>query len=746
MSVAPRLADPNVFRRCIRELVGFSALPAWAKTSREKIPAGLAEILLTSLAAEFVYVRIRGGTPDEDLDAVRASSHATPLNQLDAIRLSLAPHVLVDGPSSAVIPNPFADGNVQIAIAAIGHGRDAGVVIAGSHRPEFPGETEQLLLEVAANQAALALKRRHDEEELARLLMREQAARREAEAAVSMLQRLETVLEGTLAPRRLTELLVDLLRRTRAALDADTGVILLLDADERSLIAVAAYGFSEDLGPPIPVPVGSGVAGHIAMSDAGLIVEDLSAVELIRASLRSHIRSLVGVPIVVRGRLIGVMHIGSATLRRFTPADLGFLRMVAERAALAIERVRLDESELQQREQLLAREQAARADIERAARLKDEFLAVLSHELRTPLNAVLGYAHLLELRGLTPERADHALHAIQRNAQAQARLIESLLDLSRIMAGKLELELKPLDVSSVVRAAADVVRPAAAVKGITVQVSVPEAAVTIVGDGGRLQQILWNLLSNGVKFTPSGGEVRIHLMQGDGDARIYVSDTGQGISAEFLPHVFDRFAQADRARGAQGGLGLGLALVRELVEAHGGTIAAESPGAGEGSTFVVTLSVVTRATVEGGFRPSSAQPAALADQRMSLPPVKVLIVDDDDDARDWLGFMLESRGAVVQTASSAREAFEMVSQHEPDVLLADIRMPDEDGYTLIQKLRARERGRDGPRLRAIAVTAYASVSDRERAIAVGFDAHVEKPINPAELLMAIAAVTGVQKV
>jgi CheY-like chemotaxis protein len=331
------------------------------------------------------------------------------------------------------------------------------------------------------------------------------------------------------------------------------------------------------------------------------------------------------------------------------------------------------------RERLLVREQEARADVERAARWKDEFLALLSHEWRTPLNAILGYAHLLGLKSLPPERADHALHAIERNAQAQARLVESLLDLSRIMAGKLELERQPV-------------------------------------------------------FTALEGRVDIRVSATQSAARIDVIDTGQGISSELLPYVFDRFTQARGGKGgARAGLGLGLALVRELVQAHGGAVAAESPGEGKGSTFTVRLPIPVAAPVSVETREIRAHAASAAEVVDSFPHVEVLIVDDDDDARDWLGFMLESRGAVVRTASSTSEALEVIALRKPDVLLADIRMPDEDGYTLIRKLRAREREQQEPRLPAIAFTAYASATDREQAIAAGFDRHIAKPIGATEL-------------
>jgi signal transduction histidine kinase/CheY-like chemotaxis protein len=397
-----------------------------------------------------------------------------------------------------------------------------------------------------------------------------------------------------------------------------------------------------------------------------------------------------------------------------------------------------------QRAELLAREQAARADVERASRLKDEFLAVLSHELRTPLNAVLGYAHLLASGALPAERASHAVAAIQRNAQAQARLVESLLDLSRVIAGKLELNRARVDLSKIIDVAIDVIRPDADAKDIALDVMMPAGDVPFFGDADRLQQVLWNLLSNAVKFTPQGGRVGLQVIQQDSQVRVNITDTGSGISPEFLPHVFDRFRQGDNHKGtASAGLGLGLAVVRELVQAHGGTIAAESPGDGRGSTFTVLLPLNVRATTRSEAKTHLAEGDGAEG---SLHGLRILVADDDGDVRDLLSLLLESRGAAVRTVSSAREVLEALSNQPVDLLLADLRMPDEDGYSLIRKLRERERQRGNGRLPAIAVTAYASSTDREKAIESGYDRHVAKPIDPGDLARAIAQCAIRQKV
>lgn len=387
-----------------------------------------------------------------------------------------------------------------------------------------------------------------------------------------------------------------------------------------------------------------------------------------------------------------------------------------------------------QRADVLVREQAARTDLERAGRLKDEFLAVLSHELRTPLNAVLGYAHLLAAGTLSPERTTHALAAIQRNAKAQARLVESLLDLSRVVAGKLELSLERVDLAAIVDAAVDVIRPEAEEKGITLDVPPPLDPIVLVGDAGRLQQVFWNLLSNAIKFTPAGGMIGVSVHVPGKHVEVRVTDNGQGISPEFLPYVFDRFKQADSHKGRPG-LGLGLALVREMVQGHGGTVGAESRGDGHGSSFRVTLplSLVPGESLTG----TSAAPR---DSFASLAPLNVLVVDDDGDVRDVLTLLLVSLGATVRAVASATEACGAIQMERPDVLLADIGLPEEDGYSLMRKIRAHERDRNARRLPAIAVSAYATLVDREQASAAGYDSHVSKPIDADVLARAIAKV------
>jgi PAS domain S-box-containing protein len=383
----------------------------------------------------------------------------------------------------------------------------------------------------------------------------------------------------------------------------------------------------------------------------------------------------------------------------------------------------------------LEREQQARVEIERAGRLKDDFLAVLSHELRTPLNAVMGYAQLLLSGAVPPDGTARALQAIQRNAQAQTRLVESLLDLSRVLAGKLELNAEVLELSTVIALAVDAVSPDALKKNISLQVGGTNS-VRVFGDGPRLQQVLWNLLSNAIKFTPAHGQVTVDLATTDAEAVIRVRDNGRGIAGSLLPFVFDRFKQGEgESSRLRTGLGLGLAIVREMVHAHKGTVTAESPGEGLGSTFTVRLPLL--------LPRETALPAMTLPTRQQRPDLhqskpNVLIVDDELDARDMLALMLETRGARVQHVGTAADAFNSMVDERPDVLLADVGMPVEDGYSLIRRWRTHE-GAVNRRVAAIAVTAYASAADREMALAAGFDSHIVKPVDADELVRVIAA-------
>ncbi|MGH7137442.1 MAG: ATP-binding protein, partial [Pirellulales bacterium] len=424
------------------------------------------------------------------------------------------------------------------------------------------------------------------------------------------------------------------------------------------------------------------------------------------------------------GRDMGLLHVCGKYQGDFSAEDEAVLLQLAQMASIAIENTLNSE----------ARE---------ANRIKDEFLATLSHELRTPLTAMLGWTQLLRTGKLGNEEAARGLDVIERNVLAQAKLIDDLLDVSRIITGKLKLSVQRLSLAGVIEAAIDVVRPAANAKGIELVTSLDDRAAAS-GDPDRLQQVVWNLLVNAIKFSPPGGAVRVNLTRNESRSRIEVADSGEGIAPEFLPHIFDRFRQADSStRRSHGGLGLGLAIVRHVVELHGGSIHAYSDGPDRGATFVVELPITAMLAEAHDVHPASLPPRqpALPAADASLAGVRVLIVDDEPDGRDTIAKMLTVYEAQVTTASSAREARTLFEQSPPDVLISDIGMPDEDGYDLIRCLR-RLPPSEGGGVPAIALTAFAREEDRLQALAAGFQVHATKPIEPAELIAAVQRLAG----
>jgi PAS domain S-box-containing protein len=375
-----------------------------------------------------------------------------------------------------------------------------------------------------------------------------------------------------------------------------------------------------------------------------------------------------------------------------------------------------------------------------ASQLKEEFLATVSHELRNPLNAILGWSRMLRSGQVPEDEVGKALETIERNARAQAQLIDDLLDVSRIITGKLRMDVRPADPNLFIEAAIDAVKPAAEAKGVRLQKIMDTSAVSVPGDPIRLQQVVWNLLSNAIKFTSRGGRVQVRLERVNSHVEIVVSDTGEGIAREFLPHVFDRFRQADqRTTRMHGGMGLGLAIVKNLVELHGGSVRAASPGNGEGATFTVRLPVVPVYQVEpegGRVHPSARDLLPPPEDADRLDGIAILVVDDEPDTRELLKAGLEKCGAQVMVAASAAEVFGAIDVQIPDVLISDIGMPDEDGYDLIRKLRLLPDEKGG-KMPAIALTAYARVEDRLRALRSGFQMHVPKPVEFAELVAVV---------
>ena len=404
----------------------------------------------------------------------------------------------------------------------------------------------------------------------------------------------------------------------------------------------------------------------------------------------------------------------------------------------------------EEREQLFISEQKARERAEAANRAKDEFLATVSHELRTPLTSILGWARLLRSSEIDQASFVRGLDTIERNAKSQAKIIEDILDVSRIISGKLRIEVHSLDLVPIIEMAVDAVRPAAEAKSIGIKVWLDPSVGTLRGDPNRLQQVAWNLLSNAVKFTPNGGEIHVDLKRGETGAQIIVGDNGNGINPDFLPFVFDRFSQAEgHITRRHGGLGLGLAIVRHLVEMHGGTIGVESPGEGLGATFTVELPFTSADPADAEPEQGQSAEAEAEDEQpgeetsepanghADLGSLKILVVDDDLDTLQVLTMTLHQAGATVRGCSSAAEACEALETWSADLLVSDLGMPDEDGYSLIRRVRAQEPAR-GRRLPAIALTAFASLADRTRALAEGFHMHVSKPVEPTALLSAIA--------
>jgi signal transduction histidine kinase/ActR/RegA family two-component response regulator len=514
---------------------------------------------------------------------------------------------------------------------------------------------------------------------------------------------------------------------------SDLSAIALREPETGDMVFRFRAGVRFHDGGRLTVETGRGAGGRVLDTGKPFRSDDLSQEpafadddgyrEVVKTE---RIVTVMVVPITIDERIEGLLYVDNRTPRPFTDHDEAILTELADHAAIAIRNVRL-----------LAREHRAREEAEAANRMKDEFLATLSHELRTPLNAVLGWAVTLRTARLDPATSARALEAIERNARAQSQLIEDLLDISRIVSGKLRLEVRIMDPITVVEAAIEAMRPAAASKDLALVATLDPRAGPVWGDPDRLQQVVWNLLSNAIKFTPKGGRVDVRLHQVDASVEIAVSDTGQGIAPSLLPHVFERFRQADSSSTrTQGGLGIGLALVRHLVELHGGTVTAESPGVDQGATFRARLPLV-RPSDDDASRPAARRVGATP-ALTSLGGVRVLVVDDEHDTLEMFDGILAVAGAEVRRATGATLAIETLRQWRPDVIVSDIEMPHENGYAFIRRLRSLPPDAGGT-VPAVAVTAYGGVVDRIRVLSAGFQMHVPKPVEPAELVAAVAA-------
>lgn len=535
---------------------------------------------------------------------------------------------------------------------------------------------------------------------------------------------------------------------------ADWVSISLLDQDSGRIEQVAVahadpakVRYAEELGKRYPAPqdAANGVPQVIRSGKSELYTE--IPPHLLEASARDvehlgvlrelELRSAMVVPLRSRGRSFGaISFIYAGSDRRYTAEDLAFAEDLARRAAMAIE----NSLALKEAAEARDRERWLREEAERTNRLKDDFLATASHELRTPLNAILGWTLTLR-RGRVDVETDRALAIVERNARAQAKLIEDVLDVSRIVSGKLSLHLGPTSVATAARAAIETITPAAEAKGITLVSEIGPEPLTISADADRLQQVIWNLLSNAVKFTAKDGKVLVRVQREGSDVTVIVKDNGEGIRRELLTAIFEPFQQADSSTTRRhGGLGLGLSIVKQLVAAHGGSVQAESPGPGQGSTFTVRIPL--RAIAAPGIESidtsaSDLDPLIATAPHARLDGLRVLVVDDEPDARSLVQAILRQYGAEVLVAESAAEARASLRDEQPDVIVSDIGMPDEDGYAFIRRVRA-----DGSRTPAVALTAYASQQDAQRAFAAGFQKHVTKPVEPARLVGVVANLGG----
>jgi signal transduction histidine kinase/CheY-like chemotaxis protein/PAS domain-containing protein len=624
----------------------------------------------------------------------------------------------------------------EIGIASLMHaplvlrGRTLGVLtfVRTASGPRY-GAADLALAEELCDRAAVAV-------ENARLFEASERRASEAHALSAIARVLAETLDLAQVWRRIAEGVRTLLY------DAPAAALYALEETGREIHAVAVStepGVHFDW--TVRLPADAGVVGLAIRERAVVTTEDALADARLtypaeaRARLEhSAYRALLAVPLVVQEQVFGALAVGAHRERRFTEREIELVSAFADHAAVALHNARLFDEAQRRR----AEAERAQAGAEAANRAKDDFLAVLSHELRTPLTAILGWVRMLRSGRLAAERVIEALEAIDRNTHVQTRLIDELLDISRIVAGKVELESEPVDLAAVV---SDVVNSARQDPRAMAMVSEPviqDDVVTVLGDPVRLHQVVMNLVSNAVKFTPPHGRVDVLLRRVDEEAELVIRDTGIGMSADELPQIFDRFHQVDRSNTRRhGGLGLGLAIVHHLVQLHGGSVSAESAGRDRGACFTVRLPCAIDLSRVRAFDHATA---GIGLER-PLAGIRVLFVDDNAEARSLIGAVLEAAGASVSIAASAAEALSALAVKPVDVILSDIGMPDVDGYDFMTQVRSREREAQRPAVPAIAMTAYASAEDRRRALACGFHDHVAKPIDPADLINLVCAAT-----
>jgi len=586
---------------------------------------------------------------------------------------------------------------------------------------------EQSFAITATNQCAQALDR---------VLAHARAERAAARAA-----RLQDLAAALADARTRADVATAVVNQGCAAIGAPRGLITELDEEGAALRVLRTFGYPEaGQGPRLLVLMSEPHPSTDAVRwRRPVFLQTRAAVVGRYPLLAAHLagggeRAMVALPLVARDRVLGALALVFDEVRRFDEEDRAYLLGLAQQCAQALDRAGAHEAEAR-----------ARAAADAANVTKDEFLSTLSHELRTPLTSILGWANILRTRALEPAATARALGIIERNARAQVQLIEDILDVSRIVAGKLRLSVRPVEPAAIVRAALEVVRPVAEARHLRIEAVLDGAPGTLPADPDRLQQIALNLLTNAVKFSPEGGVIEVRLDRHGGGVRLQIRDHGEGIDARFLPHVFERFRQADSSdTRAHGGLGLGLAIVKHLVELHHGTIVASSAGAGQGALFTVTLpahAAVARVAVDPALalRHEPTPPTGSGSHR--LAGVRVVVVDDELDARELIASILQEQGAAVTTASSALEALRAVELAPPDVLVSDIGMARQDGYALLHQVRALagHRARTVP---ALALTAYAGREAVRRAEVAGFQRHMAKPVLPARLIDEVAWLAG----
>ncbi|TVP56668.1 MAG: PAS domain S-box protein [Nodularia sp. (in: Bacteria)] len=591
-------------------------------------------------------------------------------------------------------------------------------IFTKSHR--HYSKTDLTLAEDLARRSANAI-------DNAGLYQEAQQARQAAEKAADLTARLQTVtvaLSESLTPLQVAEVIVE---QSMAVLAASSAMVVLVSKDRKELEIVKAVGFNADLiesWRKFSLHSATPLAEAIRTEEPVWLETSAERIarypHLAKVYDQYDFKSWISLPLVTEGKSVGGMSLNFREFKQLTQDDREFILALCRQCAQAIARSQLYEAERQ-----------ARAEAEQANRIKDEFLAVLSHELRSPLNPILGWTKILRTKRLDVAKTAQALETIERNAKLQAQLIEDLLDVSRILQGKITLNVAPVNLAATIKAALETVQLAAEVKNIHIHTQLNLPSGTVAGDSNRLQQVVWNLVSNAVKFTPSGGRVEVLLEQVGMYAQIQVKDTGKGITPEFLPYVFEYFRQEDGATTRKfGGLGLGLAIVRNLTELHGGTVHADSPGQNLGTTFTVRLPL-------NFVEQELSADHSYLETVINLTGMQILVVDDDPDMRELVEFILIQAGAQVTTAASALQALTLLNQSIPDLLLSDIGMPEMDGYSLIRHIRKYSPS-EGGTIPAIALSAYAGEMNQQQALQAGFQQHISKPMEPDELIKAIA--------